>query len=222
MIAQWACIIHSKRVIKCLNCIFSAPRRPERSSIRRHKSSTTINNSISDNNNEQQQCFLRRWSFRLPQTINNANNTNNTSTISGSGNSSSKLGASQSAFIGSKQIAPPPPSAKETQEASLSSSPSLISSSSLSHLPPSSWGGPLKIPDYFRGIHGDRAVTGDLDDDSVRKTDAGKLKRFVSHTDLSQVSGPGSGLGSLLRTPSSSTSSIPAKVSLMSSWCHHN
>ena len=211
----------------------SAPRRPERSSIRRHKSSTTINNTDSDNNNEQQQSFQRRWSFRLPQTIKNADN-NKTNSSSNNNNSSNavsgKLGGSQSSIIGTKQIAPPPPSAKETPEASSSISTNsslLTSSSSLTHLPPasSSWGGPLKIPDYFRGI---RAAQGDCDgdkgDDDIRKTDAGgKLRRYASHTDLSQLSDnaglsslPGlalnSALGSFLRTPSSSTSSIPAKV----------
>lgn len=145
---------------------------------------------------------------------------------------SGKLGGSQSAIIGTKQIAPAPPSAKETPEASSSSSistnPSLTSSSSLTHLPPSSsWGGPLKIPDYFRGILADKAAQGDYvgnkGDDDVKKTDAGKLRRYASHTDLSQLSdntGPSSSLsghlnsalGSFLRTPSSSTSSIPAKV----------
>ena len=141
------------------------------------------------------------------------------------------MGGSQS---GTKQIAPTPPSAKDTPEASsssISTNPSLTSSSSLTHLPPSSsWGGPLKIPDYFRGILADRAAHGDCDrnkgDDDRRKTDAGTLQRYASHTDLSQLSstgltlassalsvpGPGSALGHLLRTPSSSTSSIPAKV----------
>ena len=145
------------------------------------------------------------------------------------------MGGSQS---GTKQIAPTPPSAKETPEASSSSvstNPSLTSSSSLTHLPPSSsWGGPLKIPDYFRGILADRAVHGDCDadkgDDDRRKTDAGKLKRYASHTDLSQLSNkggltpalsvPGPALGNFLRTPSSSTSSIPAKVVNKISFTH--
>ena len=211
--------------------LLSAPRRPERSSIRRHKSSTTINNTESDNNNEQQQSFQRRWSFRLPQTIKNAHNNKTNSSNNNNTAASGKLGGSQSSIIGTKQIAPPPPSGKETPEAvssSISTNPSsLTSSSSLTHLPPaSSWGGgPLKIPDYFRGI---RAAQGDCDgdkgDDDMRKTDAdrGKLRRYASHTDLSQLSdntglpslpgGLNSALGSFLRTPSSSTSSIPAKV----------
>ena len=143
---------------------------------------------------------------------------------------SGKLGGSQS---GTKLIAPTPPSTKQTPEASsssISTKPGLTSASSLTHLPPSSsWGGPLKIPDYFRGILADRAAHGDCDrnkgDDDRRKTDAGTLQRYASHSDLSQLSstgptlasalsvpGPGSALGHLLRTPSSSTSSIPAKV----------
>merc|ERR1719278_2125635 len=42
-------------------------RRPERSSMRRHKSSTTINNS-GDDQRPHQESFQRRWSFRLPHS----------------------------------------------------------------------------------------------------------------------------------------------------------
>ena len=66
------------------------------------------------------------------------------------------------------------------------------------------WGGPLKIPDYFRV--GDRARQQEPED--------GRLKRFVSHTDLSQA---GAQPAAFLRTPSSSTSSIPARVSSLMS-----
>ena len=66
------------------------------------------------------------------------------------------------------------------------------------------WGGPLKIPDYFRV--GDRARQQEPED--------GRLKRFVSHTDLSQA---GAQPAAFLWTPSSSTSSIPARVSSLMS-----
>ena len=70
----------------------------------------------------------------------------------------------------------------------------------------------LKVPDYFK----EGAKTEEVD--TVKRGDSPKsLKRFVSHSDLSQVSlqprhGP---LHSFLTTPSSSTSSIPTKVKII-------
>ena len=63
--------------------------------------------------------------------------------------------------------------------------------------------GPLKIPDYFR-VGGKESFKSPTDEDDIKMTDAEeseenadncKLKRFVSHTDLSQLSQhPGSRL----------------------------
>merc|ERR1719195_2158368 len=117
-----------------------APRRPERSSIRRHKSSTTINSNNSSSSTEQeQQHFQRRWSFRLPHTMKQPS-----SSSSGQAVSARPPPAQPDSSLTSSSLSllpPPPPS----------SAPSSSSSSSSSGL----WGGPLKIPDYFRV--GDRA-----------------------------------------------------------------
>ena len=50
----------------CQICLPS-DRRPERSSMRQHKSSTTINSSGNDQRLDQES-FQRRWSFRLPHS----------------------------------------------------------------------------------------------------------------------------------------------------------
>ena len=143
--------------VKCL----PSDRRPERSSMRRHKSSTTINNSGDDQRNHQES-FQRRWSFRLPHSAS-------------------------------------PPSSTASSASSSSSS---------------SWTA-LKIPDYFK----ESSKTEDDEKERVKvaESPAVSLKRFVSHSDLTQVSNkPRYGsLSAFLTTPSSSTSSIPAKVNLI-------
>ena len=143
-------------------------RRPERSSMRRHKSSVTINNS-GDDQRPSQESFQRRWSFRLPH-------------------SSSPLSSS------------PPSSTSSTSSTSTSSASSAWTA--------------LKIPDYFK----ESSKTEDEKERvKVAESPAVSLKRFVSHSDLTQVSAkPRYGsLSTFLTTPSSSTSSIPAKVNLI-------
>ena len=152
MLAQCAvCLVMTTHnlFIKCL----PSDRRPERSSMRRHKSSTTINNS-GDDQRPHQESFQRRWSFRLPH----------------------------------------------------SASPPSSSSSS------SSWTA-LKIPDYFKES---LKTEDETEREKVAESPAVSLKRFVSHSDLTQVSNKAR-YGSLntFLTPSSSTSSIPAKVNLI-------
>ena len=68
----------------------------------------------------------------------------------------------------------------------------------------------LKIPDYFR-------EGGKVEEEERVRDSPSSLRRFVSHSDLSQVTSKHR-LGSLhtvLSTPSSSTSSIPAKVKII-------
>ena len=183
-------LLSAEAIDCCLYVYCSAPRRPERSSIRRHKSSTTINSNSSSTEQEQQH-FQRRWSFRLPHTMKQP------SSSSGQAVSARPPPAQPDSALTSSSLSllpPPPPSSAP------SSAPSSSSSSGL-------WGGPLKIPDYFRV--GDRAKQQEPED--------GRLKRFVSHTDLSQA---GAQPASFLRTPSSSTSSIPARVSSLMSHSH--
>ena len=90
-----------------------------------------------------------------------------------------------------------------------STNPSLSSSSSST----TSWTA-LKIPDYFK----ESSKTED-EKDLVKESESPvlSLKRFVSHSDLTRVSNkPRYGsLSTFLSTPSSSTSSIPAKVNLI-------
>ena len=94
-----------------------------------------------------------------------------------------------------------------------SSTTTLPTSSSTSSSSTSSWTA-LKIPDYFK----ENSKTEDEKEKmKMAESPAVSLKRFVSHSDLSQVSGkPRYGsLSTFLTTPSSSTSSIPAKVNLI-------
>ena len=100
--------------------LYFLERRPERWSIRRHKSSTTINNK----DNEHQQQFMRRWSLRLPATDKQSNMINSKQT---------NLTATNKQIINSKS----------DDVTSNSSSSSSSSSWNMSLAP-------LKIPDYFR------------------------------------------------------------------------
>ena len=107
-----------------------------------------------------------------------------------------------------------PHSASPASFTGSTSSPTSSSSSSSSSASSSSSWTALKIPDYFK----ESLKTEDEKERvKVAESPAVSLKRFVSHSDLTQVSSkPRYGsLSTFLTTPSSSTSSIPAKVNLI-------
>lgn len=106
--------------VKCL----PSERRPERSSMRRHKSSTTINNSGDD-----KESFQRRWSFRLPHSSSPPSSTASSSSSSTSASSPQNQFAVSSFFslcgAGRAHHRRRPPPGKQTTPRNISLQPLL-------------------------------------------------------------------------------------------------